>query len=105
MPNELLSSTSKSEVKEQNKKQAKQEWRQRHGDLEIRETSGFFQASTIMRPDPKPSEHFKSTPRELSSHLNQTLTGYGYTGGYYQKMNITEPSFKCLCSPARILIL
>ena len=54
----------------------------RYDDLEIRETSGFFQASTVVHPNPKPSKSFKSTPRELSSRLNQTLTGHGYTGEY-----------------------
>ena len=92
-------------MKETNKKQTKHEWRQRYNDLEIRETSGFFQASTVMRPNPKPSKVFKSTPRELSSQLNQTLTGHGYTGEYYKKMNITEHPFACPCSPDGVPIL
>ena len=46
---------------------------------------------------PTPSDLFKQTTRELFGRMTQTLTGHGYTGEYYRRMNL-DASYWCSCS-------
>lgn len=71
-------------------------WRERCRETKIATTSGIYQASKVLRPNPKPDKIMKETPLELSGRLNQTLTGHGYTGEYYHRPNI--PLIYCLRS-------
>ena len=47
--------------------------------------------------NPKPSDVFKDTPREVYGRVSQVLSGHGYTGEYYSRMNIPESPW-CPCS-------
>ena len=47
--------------------------------------------------NPKPSDVFKDTPREVYGRVSQVLSGHGYTGEYYSWMNILESPW-CPCS-------
>ena len=52
-----------------------------------------------MHPHLRPKPWFKKISRPLMSHLTQCATGHAYTGEYFKRFNIQQPSsFLCLCS-------
>ena len=74
-----------------------------------KEAVGSRWSSTVLKPskgtafikhfhqNPKPSDVFKDTLRELYGRVTQVLSGHGYTGEYYSWMNIPESPW-CPCS-------
>ena len=83
-------------MKEKIKHNHDERWRLEYKNLPVHETSGFYLAYLILRPKEKTNLDFKNTKCELSSCLSQVLTGHGYTGEYYAKMNIPNPT-SCPC--------
>jgi hypothetical protein len=49
------------------------------------------------KPNPTPSRIFRSTPRELYGRVTQVLSGHGYIGEYFARMNVPESPW-CVCS-------
>ena len=92
----ILDFSTKSEVKEQIKRDRDKRWKLEYKNLPVSRSSGFFLAWSVLRPKEKTDMLFKSTKREISSRLTQVLTGHGYFGEYYAKMNIDKPT-SCPC--------
>ena len=92
----ILDFSTKSEVKEQIKRDRDKRWKLEYKNLPVSRSSGFYLAWSVLRPKEKTNMLFKSTKRELSSRLTQVLTGHGYFGEYYAKMNIDKPT-SCPC--------
>ena len=93
----ILDFTTKSETKEKIKKDRDRRWRIEYKDLPVHQSSGFYLAWSVLRPTEKTNNNFKTSKQELSSRLTQVLTGHGYTGEYYAKMNIPDKSHNCPC--------
>ena len=94
----ILDFTTKSETKEKIKKDRDRRWRIEYKDLPVHQSSGFYLAWSVLRPTEKTNNNFKSSKQELSSRLTQVLTGHGYMGEYYTKMNIPDKSHNCPCN-------
>ena len=92
----ILDFSTKSEVKEQIKRDRDKRWKLEYKNLPVSRSSSFYLAWSVLRPKEKTDMLFKSTKRELSSRLTQVLTGHGYFGEYYAKMNIDKLT-SCPC--------
>jgi len=99
----LLDESTKSHVKQTLHEELIRRWRERCREKEIPTTSGIYQASKVLHPNPIPDQIMKQTPLELSGRLNQTLTGHGYHGEYYHRFNIPDNPTNCFCSGTPIL--
>jgi hypothetical protein len=98
----LIDFDTKSHASEKIHERMKKNWKELWEERDIREGSGFFLASEVLRPSLKPDLIFKTTPRELSGRLAQAMTGHCYSGGYYKRINIPNP-IHCDCSEIPIV--
>ena len=94
----LLSHTSKSFHKEMAKAELKNSWKREFRGNLPRPSSGFADAAKVLIPRTKPSKTEKEIPLELKGRLNQVLTGHGYFGEYYKRMNIPDREYDCVCT-------
>ena len=92
----VLDFSMKSETKEQIKCDRDKRWKLEYKNLPVSHSSSFYLAWSVLRPKEKTNLGFKNMKCELSSHLTQVLTSHGYTGEYYVKMNILNPT-SCPC--------
>ena len=99
----LLDESTKSHVKQTLCKELIRRWRVQCGETEIPTTSGIYQASKVLRPNPIPDQIMKQTPLKLSGWLNQTLTGHSYHSEYYHQFNIPDNPTNCFCSSTPVL--
>ena len=95
----LLDFTSRSAALSKIKKRPLRRWRKLCDDKEIRESSGFYQASQYIRPSLKLKKKystFLSAPRPVYSRIVQMATGHGYFGEYFKRFVPSNP-VTCTC--------